>query len=65
MQTQISKKRFIYYILTIWKYGCRCRGCVGVDVDVKAVIELVIVADVVILVGTIEEKYDESLILNM
>ena len=37
----------------------------GVEVDVKAVVELVIVADVVILVGTIEEKYDESLILNM
>ena len=37
----------------------------GVEVDVKAVVELVIVADVVILVGTIEEKYGESLILNM
>ena len=37
----------------------------GVQVDVKAVVELVIVSDVVILVGTIEEKYDESLILNM
>ena len=38
---------------------------VGVEVDVEAVVELVIVADDVILVGTIEEKYDESLILNM
>ena len=37
---------------------------VVVEVDVTAVLELVIVADVVILVGTIEEKYDESLILN-
>ena len=37
---------------------------VGVEVDVTAVLELVIVVGVVILVGAIEEKYGESLILQ-
>ena len=37
---------------------------VGVEVDVKALVELVIVADVVIFVGVIEEKCDECLLIN-